>query len=550
MRYIAIAGSVTAVLFCALVSGASSQAQDQQTAVNPALVAQGAWSATTTYHKDDLVTARGSTWRALTTSKNRVPGSTAPNTSKFWQLFARGFNPAGAWVSTTTYEPDDLVTAGGQTYRAKLTSRNKATTNVTYWEVFAAKGASGPNTGISDGTTGAPSISFTGDTGTGIYSPGAGLIAMVESGTLFMHNLGFNNTALGVGALTSSNGGSNVAIGHQALMNLTNGARNVAIGDGALIANLNGTGNVAIGPDSLKATQFATHNIAIGDGALATGDANDNVAIGVEAQGSNVSGHDNVSLGTASLVFNSTGNSNVAIGTNAMHDSISGANNVAVGNSALQHSNGGNNIAIGASAGVTPTAPANSIFIGNQGSSGDTTTIKIGTQSTQTSAFMAGITGVTVANSAAVLINTTTGQLGTVSSSRRYKEDIATMPDMSAALMKLRPVTFRYKKPLGDGSKPTQYGLIAEEVADALPYLAVFKDGRPETVKYHELPTFLLAAFQQQQKTIQSDKERIASLEQRLSQLDARLAHLSAHSSSASRHAHRHAHVASAQPHG
>src|SRR6185437_9671469 len=77
MRHIAIAGSVTAVLFCALVSGASSQVQDQQAAIEPALVAQGAWSAMTTYHKDDLVTARGSTWRALTTSKNRVPGSTS-----------------------------------------------------------------------------------------------------------------------------------------------------------------------------------------------------------------------------------------------------------------------------------------------------------------------------------------------------------------------------------------------------------------------------------------------------------------------------------------
>ena len=41
--------------------------------------------------------------------------------------------------------------------------------------------------------------------------------------------------------------------------------------------------------------------------------------------------------------------------------------------------------------------------------------------------------------------------------------------------------------------KPVQYGLIAEEVAEVLPDLAVFnQDGSPETVKYHLLPSLLL----------------------------------------------------------
>ena len=51
------------------------------------------------------------------------------------------------------------------------------------------------------------------------------------------------------------------------------------------------------------------------------------------------------------------------------------------------------------------------------------------------------------------------GQLGTVLSSRRYKEDIQSMDAASDGLLRLRPVTFRYKKPLDDGSKPIQYGL-------------------------------------------------------------------------------------------
>lgn len=58
------------------------------------------------------------------------------------------------------------------------------------------------------------------------------------------------------------------------------------------------------------------------------------------------------------------------------------------------------------------------------------------------------------------------GQLGVASSSRRYKDDIRDMGDSSSRLLELRPVTFRYKQRYADGSKPIDYGLIAEEVAE------------------------------------------------------------------------------------
>jgi hypothetical protein len=115
---------------------------------------------------------------------------------------------------------------------------------------------------------------------------------------------------------------------------------------------------------------------------------------------------------------------------------------------------------------------------------------------------------------------------------------------VSAALLKLRPVTFRYKKPYADGGKPIQYGLIAEEVAEVLPDLAVFnRDGQPETVKYHLLPAFLLNEYQRQekinlaqaelaqrqQKTIQAQAERVAALSQDVDDLKALLARLGSH---------------------
>jgi Chaperone of endosialidase len=97
------------------------------------------------------------------------------------------------------------------------------------------------------------------------------------------------------------------------------------------------------------------------------------------------------------------------------------------------------------------------------------------------------------------------GQLGVVSSSRRYKQDITDMGATSNPLLKLRPVTFRYKEADDQGQHPVQYGLIAEEVAEVMPELVVRdEDGRPETVAYHTLSSLLLNEYQQQHRDMQA----------------------------------------------
>jgi hypothetical protein len=91
------------------------------------------------------------------------------------------------------------------------------------------------------------------------------------------------------------------------------------------------------------------------------------------------------------------------------------------------------------------------------------------------------------------------GQLGTLTSSIRYKRDVHDMGDASDRLMKLRPVTFRYK------ADPTtqQYGLIAEEVAKVYSELVVDgADGKPQTVAYHLLPAMLLNELKKQSPMI------------------------------------------------
>ena len=88
------------------------------------------------------------------------------------------------------------------------------------------------------------------------------------------------------------------------------------------------------------------------------------------------------------------------------------------------------------------------------------------------------------------------------------------MGDASRALLRLRPVTFRHKRPFEVGSKPIQYGLIAEEVADVFPDLvARSADGQIGTVKYQVLDSLLLNEVQRQQAEVRALKERLEKLE-------------------------------------
>jgi hypothetical protein len=586
----------------------------------------GVWDPATRYVTDDIVSARGSTWIAKRNNRNRVPGQTAPSTADDWQLFARGFNPLGAWSNAIRYQPDDLVTHLGQTYRAKITNTNKLPTNTNNWELLVAKGANGatgatgptgpagpagPNTGIAAGSAGGPAISFVNDANTGIYSPGEGKIALVADGIAFLRNLDGQNTALGLAALANNpTGGGNTAVGSNALQfntagfnntalglfslgsNVT-GSTNTAVGQNALYANSAGTDNTAVGGGALAANSTGLHNTAVGvsalasntggegmvavgynalgslpgqDGgasnfstalgysALALATAPGNTGLGGYALGANTTGQKNLAAGTFSLQYNSAGSDNVAVGYEALQSNqnsgntaigssalvatITGGNNTAVGRLALAANQiGDNNIAVGANAGRNPINASNSIFIGNEGQLVDTATIKIGTQTVQTSAFIAGIHGATSTGGIGVLVNSD-GQLGTATSSRRYKDEIETLADVGSLLTQLRPVTFHYKQAEADGSKPKQYGLIAEEVEAVVPDLAAYnKDGTVETVKYHFLPPLLLAGHQAQQKTVealqttiktQADKieaqaKEMAGLKQRLANIEAML---------------------------
>jgi hypothetical protein len=114
-----------------------------------------------------------------------------------------------------------------------------------------------------------------------------------------------------------------------------------------------------------------------------------------------------------------------------------------------------------------------------------------------------------------------------ISSSRRYKDDIQPMGEASSPLMQLRPVTFRYKEADADGSKPLQYGLIAEEVEQAMPGLVIYnKDGTPESVAYQVLPSLLLNEYQKQNRELAAAKAELAETRTKFEAMQAEMAAL------------------------
>ena len=183
---------------------------------------------------------------------------------------------------------------------------------------------------------------------------------------------------------------------------------------------------------------------------------------------------------------------------------------------------GNSNIAVGLNAGFGITTGSSNIVIGNTGGA-ESNAIRIGNAADHNRAFIAGIRGVTTGiNNAIAVVVDSNGQLGTVSSSQRTKDNIADMGEASSTLMKLRPVTFYYKADQNPRGRSLQYGLVAEEVEKVAPGLvARSANGEIETVFYQHLAPMLLNEFQKQQRLIEIQTAelkkqiaRVAELEQ------------------------------------
>jgi hypothetical protein len=364
------------------------------------------------------------------------------------------------------------------------------------------------------------------------------------------HNTVDGNTAYGYQALfNNTTGGPNTAIGDLALRSNTEGNGNTAVGSGALIGNTTGDGNTAVGVGTLQSNTTGDSNTAVGSGALASNTsagqntalgrealsrntAGGNTAVGSAALHLNIDGSDNTATGFLALASNTTGNHNTALGNLALFANTEGSDNTAIGYDSLAVDNfGGNtaigvkaleitsgdlntavgylalvnntvgdsNVAVGVGAGANVTAAGGVICIGSYGAN------------VNLSCFIGNIRGVQTqnANAIPVLIDSN-DQLGTQSSSRRFKRDIKPMDKASKAILALNPVTFHYKS---DKTNTRQFGLVAEEVAAVSPDLVVRDaNGDIYTVRYEAVNAMLLNEFLKEHRTVEELKKEIAAL--------------------------------------
>jgi hypothetical protein len=337
-----------------------------------------------------------------------------------------------------------------------------------------------------------------------------------------------DNTAYGSGALGSgdNSGSYNSAFGVDALYANTTGGDNTASGYLALHSNTGGTGNTATGGKALY-NNTASYNTANGYGALysnTTGVQNTadgfkalltnstggfNTAEGYEALLSNTKGNYNSATGVGALQLNTTGEENTANGYVALYSNTTGIWNTAIGAFALEHNTGNYNTAVGYTAGFQLTTGSGNIDIGNQGGAGDQETIKIGDG--QTATYIAGIYGETAASGIEVYVDSS-GQLGTKSSSARFKEAIKPMDKASEAILALKPVTFHYKEELDPRGVP-QFGLVAEQVEKVNPDL-VTRDqkGRVYSVRYEAVNAMLLNEFLKEHQRVQELQKRLDAM--------------------------------------
>ena len=317
-------------------------------------------------------------------------------------------------------------------------------------------------------------------------SASAGVITL--GSTPFLHNFGTNNTFVGASAgnLTMTSPGNNTAVGFSALTANTTGKGQSAFGTNALAATTTGTQNSAFGSAALQANTTGMQNAAFGNSALIA----------------NTSGNTNSAFGTGALLANTTGNSTPPSASSRSSPARRAATTPPSAKArSLASKLDQGNLALGTrwqqpdrapkattSTSATAAWPANQTPPQRNGPDSGLHHRDLGTDQRQRRDCL----------------HQHRRQLGTITSSRRFKHEIADMGAESDLLMKLRPVAFYYKPEL-DETRTRQYGLVAEEVAQVAPQLVVYdKDGTPQTVRYHFVNAMLLNAVQKRPRSSRS----------------------------------------------
>lgn len=274
---------------------------------------------------------------------------------------------------------------------------------------------SGGSTGLSFGGSGTTeTLTFAGITANG------GTVSLATDATTSTINIG-----TGAGVKTSTFGSTNTTSG----TSINAGSGNITLT--APVTNISSVINIPTSSSSSVGVlrqnsssllqSYGTNNLFLGGGAgnfsLTTGSAQNNVGLGPNCLASLTTSANNTALGSGALSLVSSSAGNTAVGLDALSSLATGSgSNTAVGVFAGQQLlTGTNNTLIGYFPGYSYTGTeSNNICVSSQGTTGDSGVIRIGTATTHTSAYIQGVSGVSVSSLNYVTINSSTGQLGSV----------------------------------------------------------------------------------------------------------------------------------------
>lgn len=208
-------------------------------------------------------------------------------------------------------------------------------------------------------------------------------------------------------------------IGTSALTALTSGLRNTAIGNGTLLLLQSGFDNVAVGTSALGSLVSANSNTAVGTFALNLCTVGGNTAVGQAALANITTGNQSAAVGDRCLTV-ATGSNNTGVGALCFIVKSTGDDNTGLGAAAgFNLTTGAGNLLLGKNAGISyVSSESNNILLANSGTAAESNVMRLGTTGAGagqvSTAFIAGVASVSVSNALHVVINSATGQLGTV----------------------------------------------------------------------------------------------------------------------------------------
>lgn len=322
----------------------------------------------------------------------------------------------------------------------------------------------------------------------------------------------------------------NTSIGRNTLRLIEKGWENTALGMNALWANVDGFHNTGLGFVALASSDYGAHNTAIGYSAMYRNRAGAyNTAAGLQSLYQNVHGSFNVAIGRDANFSNTFGSWNTGIGVDAIPGGDVADGNTSLGgesgyteNLAHQNVTGVNNTWIGYQSGPSSWDQHDGVIgVGYRAKTSKDWQAVLGSADT-VETLLYGNVGINAADPSAMLVVMGDAVNATgvwdVYSDERLKEDVQPYEDGLAAVMALRPVSFRYNGMEGLTADTTHIGLVAQDVEAVAPYMVSTHEGEAlqdvRKMSPQALPYMLANA-------LQDLAEELASLQQHLEQLEA-----------------------------